>query len=74
MNKQRREKIVHIMSFIEQFKGQLEDILDEEQDYYGNIPDNLLSCDRAEDSEEAIGVLEDTIDMLDTIIEDLGAI
>ena len=41
MNKQRRQKIRDIRKEIENCKENLQKILDEEQDYFDNIPENL---------------------------------
>ena len=61
MNKTRRNRISKAID-------ELRSILNEEQDVYDNIPENLLDTDRASESEEAINVLEDVIDQLEDII------
>lgn len=71
MNKVRRANIKETVDLIERVKSVLESILDEEQDYYDNIPENLQSSQRAEDSEDAISNLEDAISNLEEAIGNL---
>lgn len=71
MNKVRRANIKETVGLIERVKSVLESILDEEQDYYDNIPENLQSSQRAEDSEDAISNLEDAISNLEEAIGNL---
>ena len=42
----------------------LDNLKDEEQDYYDNIPENLQYSQRAEDSEAAIDNLDEALDLL----------
>ena len=71
MNNIRRKRIANLIQRIGYIKEELEDILNEEQDYYDNIPENLLGSERAEIAEEAIGLLEEANDSLDNIVENL---
>lgn len=71
MNKVRRANIKETVDLIERVKSMLESILDEEQEYYDNIPENLQTSQRAEDSEDAISNLEDAISNLEEAIGNL---
>ena len=71
MNNIRRKRISNLIVRINMVKEELEDILNEEQDYYDNIPENLLGSERAELSEEAIGLLEEANESFDSIIDNL---
>lgn len=71
MNKQRREKIKELRTEIESCKNRLQTILDEEQDYFDNMPENLQGSMRGSDSEDAIDTMESCIDELDEIIKEL---
>lgn len=71
MNKQRREKIREIRNEIESCKDKLQIILDEEQDYFDNMPENLQGSMRGSDSEDAIDTMEGCIDELDEVIKEL---
>ena len=74
MNKQRKTKIRDVALRLRQANNDLQKILDDEQDYYDNIPENLQSSLRADTSEEAIDELTDAIDNLNEIIECLTSI
>ncbi len=69
MNKIRRQKISDLKGRLEKLTDNLKIILDEEQDYYDNIPENLLGSERAETSEESIEQLTDAIDQLEDVME-----
>lgn len=71
MNKQRREKIREVRNEIESCKNKLQIILDEEQDYFDNMPENLQGSMRGSSSEDAIDTLTECIDELDEIIKEL---
>lgn len=60
MNRKRRERI-------EFFQGELQSILEEEQEYFDNIPENLQESERAQQSEKAISNLEEAISLLESI-------
>lgn len=71
MNKQRKQKIKEVRQQIESCKNDLQIILDEEQDYFDNMPENLQGSIRGSDSEDAIDTLESCIDELDEIVKEL---
>ena len=74
MNRIRRDKIVKVIQVIGSARDSLEDIINEEQEYYDNIPENLLGGERAESSEEAIGIMESIFESLNEVIDELGDI
>lgn len=69
MNKNRRKELRQWNEKIEALKDELENILMDEQEYYDNIPENLQYSSRAEDSETAIGCLEEALDIIDEVID-----
>lgn len=85
MNKERRKQIQEIVEELNSIKDRLSELIsdiesleEEEQEYFDNIPENLLSSQRACDSEEAIDYLysgkhelEDTMCYIDAAIDDL---
>lgn len=71
MNKQRREKIKEVRNEIESCKDKLQIILDEEQYYFDNMPENLQGSMRGSGSEDAIDTMENCIDELDEVIKEL---
>ena len=70
MNKLRRKELREIINGLNAIQDRddlyawintLENLKDEEQDYYDNIPENLQYSRRAEASEEAIENLEEAL-------------
>lgn len=74
MNKQRRQKIRDVRKGIENCKDNLQKILDEEQDYFDNMPENLQGSMRGSESEDAIDTMENCIEDLENIIKELTEI
>ena len=74
MNKKRRQKIRDVRKEIENCKENLHKILDEEQDYFDNMPENLQGSMRGSDSEDAIDTMENCIEDLENIIKELTEI
>lgn len=74
MNKQRKQKIRDVRKEIENCKDNLQKILDEEQDYFDNMPENLQGSARGSDSEDAIDIIESCIEDLENIIKELTEI
>ena len=73
MNKARRKELEIVINNLNRIQDKedlyacindLENIKDDEQNYYDNIPENLQYSQRAEDSEAAIDNLEEALDLL----------
>ena len=71
MNKLRKQKIRDVRKEIENCKENLQKILDEEQDYFDNIPENLQGSMIGSDSEDAIDIMESCIEDLENVINEL---
>lgn len=69
MNNQRRKEIDRILGMLEDAKYELDCILDEEQECYDNMPENLQYSERGELAEEAISNIEQALDCIDEAIE-----
>ena len=74
MNKERRKKVVKIIEDINKIKDELQDVLNEEETVFDNMPENLQGSMRGEESEEAIDYMNEAIDALDTAVEQLEEI
>lgn len=74
MNKKRREKISKAVISLEEILTLVEEILDEEQDAYDNMPENLQSSMRAEESEEAIDTLGEAMENINSVVDALSEI
>ena len=74
MNNVRRKNIKMVIAQLKMAKYDLQRLLDEEQDYFDNMPENLQNSMRAMDSEEYIEMMEDAIESLEEIEDSLSSI
>lgn len=58
MNKERRKRIEAIMDALSQAYGELEELRDEEDEAYDNLPENFQEGSRGEAMQEAIDNME----------------
>lgn len=71
MNNSRRKKIINIINQLKSSEDDIVAILDEEQDAFDNLPENLLESERAESSQNAIDNLEEAINNLEEAVSNL---
>ena len=78
MNKMRRKDLMGVIKELRACRdnddiyaviNHLENIRDDEESYYDNIPENLQSSQRAYDSEDAIDKMNDALDFLNKAYE-----
>lgn len=74
MNNERRKQLEILIQKIEVLKYELENILQEEQFCYDNIPENLQYSLHAENSEDAINSMENAIESFDEVIDSINEI
>ena len=74
MNKERRTQIKKLTNELEDVKTKLKYILRKEEGILDNTPENLQGTDRYSESENAIDVLDDVVDGLESAIESLSEI
>ena len=74
MNKQRKLEIKTQIERLNIIINGVQKILNDENDYYDNIPENLQTSLRADTSEEAIDQLAEAIDNLNEAVECLQSI
>ena len=74
MNNNRLKKILSIITSMNSIEEELIDILNEEQEYFDNMPENLQYSSRGERAENAIDNLEESIESLYSSIEYLNEI
>lgn len=72
MNKQRRKDIDTIIQDLEEIRVQIQFVLEEEQEYLDNMPENLQNSERYETAQTAVSELEEADGSIDDIIEHLG--
>ena len=71
MNKERRNRLNHVLVALDEQRLELENIQSDEQESYDNMPESLQYSERAEAIQENIDDLDSCISDLDNIIENL---
>ncbi len=71
MNKARRKQIDELAQRMQELLSDIEAVKDEEQDYFDNMPENMLSGEKASASEEALSTLEDAVSNAESALESL---
>ena len=71
MNNARRKKLNTILEQIVEIHTALEEVKDEEQEYFDNIPENFQSSERYEKAENAVAALDDALSMFDDIADNI---
>ena len=71
MNNPRRKQLDAIIAKIQELSNDLECIMDEEQEYLENIPENLQSSERYEKAEAACDSLQCALDNLEECVENI---
>lgn len=76
MNKDRRkaltalaERIAHLTAQLDEAKGELETIRDEEQEYFDNMPESFQSGDKGETATNAVDMMETALSALGEFID-----
>lgn len=68
MNKERREKIRDLIGRVEGIRADVEEIKDEEESYFDEMPENLQGGEKGEVAQNAIDELEEAITGLEDVI------
>ena len=74
MNNERRNKLKIIMKTLSSIVNDIEKVKSEEEDYMDNMPENLQSSMRAEESEEAIDTLGEAMENINSVVDALSEI
>lgn len=74
MNKQRRKWLEDIIGKLEEQKDELYNLLQEEQEAYDNMPENLQESERGQAAYEYVSDLEDEYNSLEDVIQNLQEI
>lgn len=65
MNKQRRIRVKDALELIDRARGILEEVMDEEQESFDNLPEGLQEGEKGERMQENIDALEEFLDNLE---------
>lgn len=71
MNKIRRTKLSKLQEQIDELRMALEDILEEEQEAFDNMPESIQYSEKGELMEEGISALEDAVSNLEEAVENI---
>lgn len=71
MNKARRISITKIADSLQALKSDVESIQSEEQDAYDNLPESFQDGERGDRMQEAIGNLDDALNLIDEAVTSL---
>ena len=74
MNKVRRKRLAEAINLINQAKGILEEVKDEEQEAYDNLPESFQYGERGEQMQEYIDSMDEAYENLDEMENTLGDI
>ncbi len=71
MNKDRRAAIAKLADELEGIRSQIEDLQNEEQEYYDNMPESFQSGDKGQAAEAAAEALSSAVDSVQDAISSL---
>lgn len=74
MNKERRTKINNIVKKLDVALNDLKEVLFEEEMVFDNMPENLQGSMRGEESEEAIDLMNEALESLQSAYDNLDNI
>lgn len=72
MNKARRKAIQDVIAKLETLRDEVESLLNDEQDYYDNMPESFQDGDKGQAASDAISYMESASGYIDNAIEELG--
>lgn len=67
MNNTRRKELMKIQDELHAIQSKLEDLLNEEQEYFDNMPEGLQSGQKGETAQDAIDKMETAINEIENI-------
>lgn len=69
MNKERRDRLSDVIASLEEAKDLLEDVKNDEQDAFDNMPVGLQCSERGSKMEDYIELMEDAGNQIDNVCE-----
>lgn len=69
MDKERRDRLSDVIASLEEAKDLLEDVKNDEQDAFDNMPVGLQCSERGSKMEDYIELMEDAGDQIDNVCE-----
>lgn len=72
MNAARRKMIAKAIELLDEAKGILESVKDEEQEAFDNLPESFQASERGETMEDNIYNLDEAYDSIEEIVDTIG--
>ena len=69
MNKQRRNRIEYVNAKLGELKYEIENLQEEEDEEYNNLPENIQDSDQGQSMYETANNLQDAADFIDEAID-----
>lgn len=73
MNKLRRKQLSDLMEKISALRDEVKSIMNEEEEYRDNIPENLQGSERYEKADASCDSLSEALDAMDSAVENIEA-
>lgn len=74
MNRERRKRIQKLQDSLCEIQSELENLIDEENEAFDNLPEHFQDGDRGEKMQEYIGYMEDSLSNIEEATECLNEI
>lgn len=71
MNNTRRKAINELIEQLEEIQSRIEEIKDEEEEYYNNMPESLQDGEKGDRAQSAIDNLDDATNSIGEVIDSL---
>lgn len=72
MNAIRRKELMRAIELLDEAKGILESVKDEEQEAFDNLPESFQTSERGETMEDNIYNLDEAYDSIEEIVDTIG--
>lgn len=73
MNADRRRAINKLSSQLDEIKGEIESLRDEEQDYIDNMPESFRQGEKGDLADQAISNLDEAVSSVESAIDSLNS-
>jgi len=74
MNKARRKRLETVMELIDEAKGLLECVAEDEAEALGNLPESIQMSEKGEKMDDNIYAMESCMDDLESVVDTLSEI
>ncbi len=72
MNDERRKKLASVIALLDEARGLIDEVKDDEQEAFDNMPEALQQSDKGQLAEDVINDLDNVSCALEGVVEDLS--